>query len=139
MTYSLRHTCVLIISIIAMLMLSYVSSMPMMSNNSLSIQASQTLSHHVSMAKSEMEANQHTVLGCHSAEDLTAMSSDDSHCDNSNALSDDCCKSVCSVAFYPLASARLISTTNSALALHSSIKIGVKVTRIRNILRPPSA
>lgn len=135
MTDSLRQTSILIISILAMLMSSYVSSMPMMDMSPISTSSVQP-SNHDSMEMSETTASHHAMIGCPSME----MTESDSsiHCESSSTFGGDCCKSVCSSVFFPLSSSRLISTSESDLALRHPIKIGVTVTRIQSLLRPPS-
>ena len=137
MTDSLRQTSILIISILAMLMSSYVSSMPMMDMSAISSSSIQTQrSHHDSMEMSETTASHHAMIGCPSME----MTKSDSsiHCGSSSTSGGDCCKSVCTSVFFPLSSSRLISTSESDLAQRHPIKIGVTVTRIQSLLRPPS-
>ncbi|MDW2063703.1 MULTISPECIES: hypothetical protein [unclassified Vibrio] len=137
MTNSLRQTSILIISILAMLMSSYVSSMPMMGMSPISSSSVQPkLSHHDSMEMSETTASHHAMISCPSME----MTESDSsiHCESSSTFGGDCCKSVCSSVFFPLSSSRLISTSESDLAQRHPIKIGVTVTRIQSLLRPPS-
>ena len=137
MTDSLRQTSILIISILAMLMSSYVSSMPMMDMSAISSSSIQTQrSHHDSMEMSETTASHHAMIGCPSMEVTKSDSS--IHCDSSSTSGGDCCKSVCTSVFFPLSSSRLISTSESDLALRHPIKIGVTVTRIQSLLRPPS-
>ncbi|MCL9775395.1 MULTISPECIES: hypothetical protein [Vibrio] len=135
MTNSLRQTSILIISILAMLMSSYVSSMPMMDMSPISTSSVQP-SNHDSMEMSETTASHHAMIGCPSME----MTKSDSsiHCGSSSTSGGDCCKSVCTSVFFPLSSSRLISTSESDLALRHPIKIGVTVTRIQSLLRPPS-
>ncbi|WP_299685542.1 hypothetical protein [uncultured Vibrio sp.] len=138
MTDSLRQTSIMIISILAMLMSSYVSSMPMMDMSPISTSSTHlTLSHHDSMAMSEA-ASHHAAVGCPPMHMEMTASDSANHCDNSSSLTGDCCKSLCSSVFFPLSSSRLISTSDSDLALYNPIKIGVKVTRIQGLLRPPS-
>ncbi|EKO3580351.1 hypothetical protein M3929_003075 [Vibrio metschnikovii] len=138
MTDSLRQTSILIISILAMLMSSYVSSMPMMDMSAISSSSIQTQrSHHGSMGMSETTASHYAMIGCPSMEVTKSDSS--IHCDSSSTSGGDCCKSVCTSVFFPLSSSRLISTSESDLvALRHPIKIGVTVTRIQSLLRPPS-
>ncbi|MCC2525759.1 hypothetical protein [Vibrio coralliilyticus] len=62
-----------------------------------------------------------------------------SHCVDSSTNVDTCCISECSSVSYPTEVAYSPSTFSSTLALHHSIKIGVKVSRIQSLLRPPSA
>ncbi|MDN3717269.1 hypothetical protein [Vibrio breoganii] len=135
MTNSLRQTSILIISILAMLMSSYVSSMPMMDMSPISTSSVQP-SNHDSMEMSETTASHHAMIGCPSME----MTKSDSsiHCGSSSTSGGDCCESVCTSVFSPLSSSRLISTSESDLALRHPIKIGVTVTRIQSLLRPPS-
>lgn len=135
MTNSLRQTSILIISILAMLMSSYVSSMPMMDMSPISTSSVQP-SNHDSMEMSETTASHHAMIGCPSME----MTKSDSsiHCESSSTFGGDCCKSVCSSVFFPLSSSRLIGTSESDLALRHPIKIGVTVTRIQSLLLPPS-
>lgn len=135
MTNSLRQTSILIISILAMLMSSYVSSMPMMDMSPI-LTSSVQPSNHDSMEMSETTASHHAMIGCPSME----MTKSDSsiHCGSSSTSGGDCCKSVCTSVFFPLSSSRLISTSESDLALRHPIKIGVTVTRIQSLLRPPS-
>ena len=137
MTDSLRQTSILIISILAMLMSSYVSSMPMMDMSAISSSSIQTQrSHHDSMEMSETTASHHAMIGCPSME----MTKSDSsiHCDSSSTSGGDCCKSVCTSVFFPLSFSRLISVSEPDQALRHPIKIGVTVTRIQSLLRPPS-
>ncbi|WP_332400504.1 hypothetical protein [Vibrio metschnikovii] len=136
MTNSLRQTSILIISILAMLMSSYVSSMPMMDMSPISTSSVQP-SNHDSMEMSETTASHYAMIGCPSMEVTKSDSS--IHCDSSSTSGGDCCKSVCTSVFFPLSSSRLISTSESDLvALRHPIKIGVTVTRIQSLLRPPS-
>ncbi len=136
MTNSLRQTSILIISILAMLMSSYVSSMPMMDMSPISTSSVQP-SNHDSMEMSETTASHHAMIGCPSME----MTKSDSsiHCDSSSTSGGDCCKSVCTSVFFPLSFSRLISVSEPDQALRHPIKIGVTVTRIQSLLRPPSA
>jgi hypothetical protein len=136
MTNSLRQTSILIISILAMLMSNYVSSMPVMDMSPISTSSVQP-SNHDSMEMSETTASHHAMIGCPSME----MTKSDSsiHCDSSSTSGGDCCKSVCTSVFFPLSFSRLISVSEPDQALRHPIKIGVTVTRIQSLLRPPSA
>ena len=135
MTNSLRQTSILIISILAMLMSNYVSSMPVMGMSPISTSSVQP-SNHDSMEMSETTASHHAMIGCPSME----MTKSDSsiHCDSSSTSGGDCCKSVCTSVFFPLSFSRLISVSEPDQALRHPIKIGVTVTRIQSLLRPPS-
>lgn len=137
MTNSLRQTSILIFSILAMLVSSYVSSMPMMDMNQVPSFSGQ-VAHPGSMEKSQMTANQHTIVGCPPMEIQDMGSERSIHCDGSSAFGNDCCNNVCSSAFFPLTFSRLISTSDSDLTLRHPIKIGVTTTRIQSLLRPPS-
>lgn len=137
MTNTLRQTSILIISILAMLMSSYVSSMPMMDMSPISTSSLQPkLSHHESMGMTEKTASHHAMIDCQPMEMAESKSS--THCDSSSVFGGDCCKSVCSSVFFPLSSSRLINISEPDLALRHPIKIGVTVTRIQSLLRPPS-
>ncbi|SIO94547.1 hypothetical protein VSP9026_02271 [Vibrio spartinae] len=91
MTNSLRQTSILIISTLAMLMSSYVSSMPMMDMSPISTYLVQP-SNHDSMEMSEATASHHAMIGCPSMEVTKSDSS--IHCDSSSTSGGDCCKSV---------------------------------------------
>lgn len=138
MINSLRQTSIMIISILAMLMSSYVSSMSMMDMSPISTSSSlqPKLSHHDSMGMTETTASHHAMIGCQPME--VAESESSTHCDSSSVFGGDCCKSVCSSVFFPLSSSRLINISEPDLALRHPIKIGVTVTRIQSLLRPPS-
>lgn len=137
MTNTLRQTSILIISILAMLMSSYVSSMPMMDMSPISTSSLQPkLSHHESIGMTEKTASHHAMIDCQPME--MAESESSTHCDSSSAFGGDCCKSVCSSIFFPLSSSRLINIAEPDLAPRHPIKIGFTVTRIQSLLRPPS-
>ncbi len=149
MSHSLKNTWIMILSILAMLMSSFVSSAPFMVKNSLSSSDSQvTVRHHSSssvdrsdyLEPSGASYGSQQEIDCHSGnggpQPDSPLATDNSHCDD---FADACCISVCSSVSYPTEVAYSLSSLSSTLALHHSIKIGVKVSRIQSLLRPPSA
>ncbi|NLS13838.1 hypothetical protein HGP28_13150 [Vibrio sp. SM6] len=149
MTHSLKNTWITIFSILAMLMSNYVSSAPLMAMNSMPVSISEvTSSHHNHMSSNHVEssgfsAHHQQATNCHSGEGSTDSEHHTkmvmSHCGDSNSSADTCCVSVCSSVSYPIEVVYLPNPLSSTLALHHSIKIGVKVSRIQSLLRPPSA
>ena len=148
MTHSLKNTWITIFSILAMLMSNYVSSAPMMAINSMFVSTPGVINSHDNhspsdhIAYSKLSAHQQPT-NCHSnessldSEHQSQMSM--SHCGDANSSVDTCCLSICSSVSYPSEFAYSPSTLSYTLALHHSIKIGVKVSRIQSLLRPPSA
>lgn len=152
MTHSLKNTWITIFSILAMLMSNYVSSAPMMAMNSVLYSASETsIDHHVHTSPTHVEFVEldksslahHHQTNCHSSADPVQKAASKqaamSHCGDSSKNVDTCCVSVCSSVSYPTEVAYSPNPLSSTLALHHSIKIGVKVSRIQSLLRPPSA
>ena len=149
MTHSLKNTWITIFSILAMLMSNFVSSAPMMAMNSLLYSSSEIPTDHhihtspINVEFVELDNSSHEQTNCHSSSDPVHTSESNqvamSHCGDSNTNVDACCVSVCSSVSYPTEVAYSPSTLSSTLALHHSIKIGVKVSRIQSLLRPPSA
>ncbi|KII76081.1 hypothetical protein [Vibrio renipiscarius] len=154
MKHSLKHIWVTIFSIFAMLMSNYVSSAPAMTmggmQSKVMISPEQAMLHHAqtSVFIDTHSINQHAKqdrTGCHSVNDNpSALDSIDyslsnlAHCSDSGTGVDDCCTSVCSSVSCPIAPSNGLQSFSSSLALHQSVKIGDKVTRIQNLLRPPS-
>lgn len=148
MTHSLKNTWITIFSILAMLMSNYVSSAPMIAINSMFVSTPEVINSHDNhspsdhIAYSKLSAHQQAT-NCHSnessldSEHQAQMSM--SHCGDPNSSVDTCCLSICSSVSYPSEFAYSPSTLSYTLALHHSIKIGVKVSRIQSLLRPPSA
>ena len=146
MNHSFKNTLVTIFSVFAMLVSSLVSSMPMMVKNSmLSSNAESVSSHHNHTPSDHFHITAPAPsacqqMDCHSDKPLSQLANqlerDSSHCDGLSV--DSCCTSVCSSVSYPIQSARSPSTLTPTLALHQSIKIGDKVSRIQSLLRPPS-
>ena len=146
MNHSFKNTWVTLFSIFAMLMSSFVSSAPMMVNNSTPHVNSKVVSSHHNHTSSDhldttASANSNSQqMDCHSDKFLSTLASqlerDSSHCDSLSV--DSCCASVCSSVSYPIQAADSPCTLAPTLALHKPIKIGNKVSRIQSLLRPPS-
>lgn len=152
MTNSFKNTWITIFSILVMLMSNYVSSAPMMAINSMFVFTPEVTNSHDNHSSSDhIEYSERSAhhqhhqqpTNCHSdessldSEHQSQMSMN--HCGDANSSVDTCCVSVCSSVSYPSEFAYSPSTLSYTLALHHSIKIGVKVSRIQSLLRPPSA
>lgn len=138
MTNTFRTTWITILSIVAMLMSSYVSSAPAMMNNMVSPAANL---HH-----SSAQPNTTMMVGCdtvvanveHAQHAKTSPPETSSHCTTPLDDTYNCCSSVCSSVCFPLQVSQASRDFTFSLALHSPIIIGDKVTRSQSILRPPS-
>ncbi|NOH78780.1 hypothetical protein F0231_03385 [Vibrio sp. RE86] len=153
MIHSQKNTWIAIFSLFAMLMSSYVSSMPMMAMNSLpssystAAEKSDTHPHHHSVEYTEMSRDtqtEHSASHCHSQgqpqDDISAYSAmKNTHCGDTSFGGDTCCISVCSSTSFPTSGVDALHTLSFSLALHQSDTIGAPVTRIQTLLRPPSA
>ncbi|MEC7941437.1 MAG: hypothetical protein VX212_13480 [Pseudomonadota bacterium] len=150
MTHSLKNIWITIFSILAMLIASYVSSAPMMAMNSMLVSMPEVTSSHNNHSPSghieysELSAQHHQQpINCHSEEGSPGSEHQTkivmSHCGDAKSSVDTCCASVCSSISYPTEVACSPNPLSSTLALHHSIQIGVKVSRIQSLLRPPSA
>lgn len=156
MTQSLKNTWITIFSIFAMLMSNYVSSAPAMTlNNILAANVTMTstelpshhTAHHAKSPELAVEHHaKHTGTHCHSMNDNISIeeptakaSAKMTHCGDSSSSVDNCCTSVCSGVSYPTDAPYSLIPFSSSLALHQSVIIGDKVTRIQHLLRPPSA
>jgi len=133
MTHSFKNTWVTILSIFAMLMANYVSSASITSMNSLlAFVPALSTTHHNSQLKHHIDN-----IGLNSSSHDTHQQHN-YHCDDSSPNVDHCCLSICSNVSYPNDIAYLLSILSPTLALHRSIKIGTKVSRIHKLLRPLS-
>ncbi len=138
MTNTFRTTWITVLSIVAMLVSSYVSSAPAMMNNMVSPAASL---HH-----SSAQSNTTKMVGCdtvvasidHAQHAKTSPPETNSHCTTPLDDTYNCCSSVCSSVCFPLQVSQASRDFTFSLALHSPIIIGDKVTRSQSILRPPS-
>lgn len=152
MTHSFKNTWIMIFSILAMLMSNYVSSAPMIKMNSIYYSVSeQTTELHTYVSPTSVEFVEpdgsphahHHQANCHSSADTVQTAESNqatmNHCGDPSKNADTCCISICSSVSYPTECAYSPSTLSSTLALHHSLKIGVKVSRIQSLLRPPSA
>lgn len=149
MNYSLKHTLILMLSIFTMLLSNYVSSAPTMAMNNMSAMMTMP-SHEQAIEASSHHSSHHAIenrTSCHSMNDnfsiagsaaKVSSNTETSHCDSGSGV-DDCCASVCSSLSYPTDASYALSVFSSSLALHQSVKIGDKITRIQSLLRPPSA
>lgn len=152
MIHSQKNTWIAIFSLFAMLMSSYVSSMPMMAMNSLpfsysaAAEKSATHSHHHSVEYTELSRDtqtEHSASHCHSVgqpqgEIFAHSSMENTHCGDASSGGDTCCISVCSSTSFPTSGVDALHTLSFSLALHQSDTIGAPVTRIQTLLRPPS-
>ncbi len=135
MTNTFRTTWITILSIVAMLMSSYVSSAPAMMNNMVGLTANL---HH-----SSAQPNTTMMVGCDTVvanveHAKTSPPETSSHCATPLDDTYNCCSSVCSSVCFPLQVSQASRDFTFSLALHSPIIIGDKVTRSQSILRPPS-
>ena len=137
MTNTFRTTWITILSILAMLMSSYVSSAPVMMANMISPSAN--LNHNAMQSNTNMAGCDTVVASLdHAQHAETSSPETSSHC---ATLMDDaynCCSSVCSSVCFPLQVSQVSRDYTFSLALHSPIIIGDKVTRSQSILRPPT-
>ncbi len=133
MTNTFRTTWITILSIVAMLVSSYVSSAPAMMNNMASPAANL---HH----SSAQPVGCDTVVASveHAQHAKTSPPETSSHCATPLDDTYNCCSSVCSSVCFPLQVSQASRDFTFSLALHSPIIIGDKVTRSQSILRPPS-
>ncbi|WGV98858.1 hypothetical protein QF117_02540 [Vibrio sp. YMD68] len=155
MTHSIKNTFIVLLSIVAILMSSYVSSSPVMvtSNSQPTHTITSSEVNHNKLAKMDMiglhgaeevsekrhdESHHHAPDHSKSAVDKEITSAQNDHCDENNNGPHTCCLSLCSSFSYPLSSSLLFSTFSPTLALHQSIHIGDKMTRSETLLRPPS-
>ncbi len=145
MTRKLKNIGITLFSIFAMLMSTYVSSSPYMLFGS-TFQATSAVSvdvNHASLHSDHISEHYSAdAVDCHSLakSSLLDVGSSDTleHCGDSTSGIDNCCTQICSSVSYPTDCGRDLSESSSSLALHHSDKIGVKVARIQNLLRPPS-
>lgn len=152
MTHSFNNTWITIFSILAMLLSNYVSSAPMMAMDSMFLSLPEVTNSHDNHSQSahtkyyKLSADQQhhqQSTNCHSdesspdSEHQAQMSM--SHCGDANSSIDTCCVSICSSVSYPSEFAYSPNTLSYTLALHHSVKIGIKVSRIQSLLRPPAA
>ena len=153
MIHPRKNTWIAIFSLFAMLMSSYVSSMPMMTTNSLpssysaAVEKSHTHPHHYSAEYTELSRDthaEHSASHCNSQgeppSEISAHSAmKNTHCGDTSTGGDTCCISVCSSTSFPTSGVDALHTLSFSLALHQSDTIGAPVTRIQTLLRPPSA
>lgn len=149
MTHLLKNTWISIFSILVILTSDYVSSAPMMATNSVFYSSSETSTEHhihsspINVEFAELDNSSHQQTNCHSSANPAHTAESNhvatGHCGDSSINLDTVCDSVCTNVSYPTEVAYSPSTLTSTLALHHSIKIGVKVSRIQSLLRPPSA
>ncbi|RTZ17693.1 hypothetical protein EJ063_02595 [Vibrio aquaticus] len=152
MIHSHKNIWIAIFSLFAMLMSSYVSSMPMMAMNnapsySMASDERDSHQHHHVAEYRELSSDAHSdhkATNCHSEShptvDLAAHNvMESSHCSDSSSSVDTCCISVCSSTSYPTSDVDAPHSLSFSLALHQSDTIGAPVTRIQTLLRPPSA
>lgn len=150
MTRSFSTTLVMLFSILAMLMSSYVASQPMMAMNGMLVNQAPTMTemstHHAADEASytPMSNSHHAMMQtnrCHgSSPSTTALDVTDSLelCGDPDSGMGHC-NSVCSSVSYPIVASYASATLISSLALHQTEKIGDEVNRIQSLLRPPSA
>ncbi len=151
MKHEIRTIWIAAISMIAMLMSTYVSSAPQM--DFMMLESSMHTSH-----QSSVQANPDKP-DCHSTNAATQSSTDvslDFQCQHQNSQAHshsshnahscsqgegvhNCCTSVCSSVSYPLLVKSDVLIPSHTLALHQSVTIGETSNRPNLFLRPPSA
>jgi hypothetical protein len=151
MKHEIRTIWITAISMIAMLMSTYVSSAPQMD-----FMTSEHSMH--TLQQSSVQANS-GQLDCHSTNAVTQTSnfgSLDSQCQHQNSQAHahsshnahscsqgegvhNCCTSVCSSVSYPLLVKSDMLIPSHTLALHQFLTIGETSNRPNLFLRPPSA
>lgn len=151
MKHEVRTIWITAISMIAMLMSTYVSSAPQM--DFMMLEHSMHTSH-----QSNAQANSGQP-DCHSTNVVTQISTDvsiDSQCQHQNSQANahsshnvhscsqgegvhNCCTSVCSSVSYPLLVKSDVLNPSHTLALHQFLTIGETSNRPNLFLRPPSA
>lgn len=150
MKHSLKHTLITLLSILAMLMTSYVSSVRAMSGNSMpfSVMSSSDMPCHTrkidflttstELVQISSRENCHSMVGA-SLDDLDKAASDTmTHCQGANSTVDNCCPSVCSGVPYPIDTLSSLGMVSVSRALHQSLKLDLAVAYIDGIQRPPS-
>ncbi len=141
MTYSTKQTLITVFSIIAMLMSSYVSGMPMMVMQGSQVNLDPGFQ--VTSVESDTDCHSHTLSSPDTMAQASTLTSEHQtsastkHCGSAGGA-DSCCISLCATASYPLQSTQTLSGLLPSLALHRTVKIGVKVKRVQTLLRPPS-
>ncbi|MGF1683728.1 hypothetical protein [Photobacterium minamisatsumaniensis] len=138
MTYTLRTTWIIVFSIIAMLMSSYVSSAPSMVTKMLCF-GQESMTHHCSSDMADCHSmTEMTSQHSHTSSDIALISNSDT-CTDSSDMVHNCCSTVCFSVFYPMQLPQALSELSYSLALYQSFTIGDKVARTQTLLRPPSA
>ncbi|WP_114787202.1 hypothetical protein [Vibrio tetraodonis] len=148
MQHSLKHTLITLLSILAMLMTSYVSSAMAANSMPSALMPSSDMPCHTqkisSLATSTESAQTSPNESCHSMANSSfggsdkAVSDTMTHCQGANSSIDNCCPSVCSGVLYPIGTLGSLDIVPISLALHQSLKLDLAVAHIDGLLRPPS-
>ncbi|CAM3590743.1 hypothetical protein [Vibrio aquimaris] len=150
MQHSLKHILITLLSILAMLMTSYVSSTRAMAGKSMpsAMMASSGIPCHTlkagSLETSTESAQTSPNENCHSMVQSSLggldgqVSNTMPHCQGTNSGIDNCCPSVCSGVPYPIGTLGSLGIVPISLALHQSLKLDLAVAHIDGLLRPPS-
>lgn len=150
MQQSLKHTLITLLSILAMLMTSYVSSTRAMAGNSMpsALISPSDIPCHTQKIDTLVTSTESTQTSpnenCHSMANLPfggsdkAISDTMTHCQGANSSIDNCCPSVCSGVPYPIGTLGSLGIVPISLALHQSLKLDLAVAHIDGLLRPPS-
>ncbi|MYM59867.1 hypothetical protein GTG28_11590 [Vibrio sp. OCN044] len=148
MQHTLKHTLITFLSILAMLMTSYVSSA--MAANSMPsafmpLTGMPCHTQEIDALATSTEINQLSPNeDCHSMASSSFGSSDKSvsdilsHCQEANSCIDSCCPSVSSSVPYPIDTLSSQGIVPISLALHQSLKLDLAVAHSDGLLRPPS-